>query len=104
MLWIDHLHPDDRDRVRAESDRTDRTGEPFSMEYRTFAKDGREVWLRDESSLVAGQEGQPPRVQGVMFDITARKRAELALQQPRTGSGRSSSSCRRSCTSTRRTS
>ncbi len=81
MLWIDHLHPDDRERVLAESDRTDRTGEPFSMEYRTFAKDGREVWLRDESSLVAGREGQPPRVQGVMFDITARKRAELALQQ-----------------------
>ena len=81
MLWIDHLHPDDRERVRAESDRSDRTGEPFSMEYRTFAKDGREVWLRDESSLVASQEGQPARVQGVMFDITARKRAELALQQ-----------------------
>ncbi|MDX6595971.1 MAG: hypothetical protein QOI72_1353, partial [Solirubrobacterales bacterium] len=84
MLWIDHLHPEDRDRVRAESDRTDRTGEPFSMEYRTYAKDGREVWLRDQSSLIVGDGVQPTRVQGVMFDITAQKRAELALQQAET--------------------
>jgi PAS domain S-box-containing protein len=84
MLWIDHLHPEDRDRVLAESDRTDRAGEPFSMEYRTFAKDGREVWLRDQSSLVAGDGVRPARVQGVMFDITAQKRAEFALQQAET--------------------
>ena len=53
MLWIEHLHPDDRARVVAESDRTDLTGEPFAMEYRIQSKDGREVWLRDESVVVA---------------------------------------------------
>jgi PAS domain S-box-containing protein len=82
MLWIEHLHPEDRDRVVSESDRTDRTGEPFAMEYRIFAKDGREVWLRDESVVVARDPGgRPAKVQGVMFDITPQKRAEAALQE-----------------------
>ena len=82
MLWIRQLHPEDRDRVVAESDRTDRTGEPFSMEYRISAKDGREVWLRDESVVVARDgSGRPGKVQGVMFDVTAQKRAEAALQE-----------------------
>ena len=81
-LWVDHLHPEDRDRVVAESDRSDRTGEPFSMEYRMTARDGREVWLRDESLVVARDgRGRPSKVQGVMHDITARKQAEEALQE-----------------------
>jgi PAS domain S-box-containing protein len=82
MLWIEQLHPEDRARVVAESDRTDLTGEPFAMEYRIHSKDGREVWLRDESVVVARDaSGRPAKVQGVMFDITAQKRAELALQE-----------------------
>lgn len=82
MLWIDHLHPEDRDRVVAESDRTDAAGEPFEMEYRTIAKDGREVWLHDESVVVArDDDGRPLKVQGVMFDITRQKRAEEDLKE-----------------------
>ncbi|MEP6475950.1 MAG: PAS domain-containing protein [Actinomycetota bacterium] len=82
MLWIDHLHPEDRVRVVDESNRTDRTGEPFEMEYRTIAKDGREVWLHDESVVVARDgHGRPLRVQGVMFDITPQKRAEESLRE-----------------------
>jgi PAS domain S-box-containing protein len=82
MLWIDHLHPEDRGRVVAESDRSDRTGEPFEMEYRTIAKDGHEVWLHDESVVVARDGGgRPLRVQGVMFDITRQKRAEEDLRE-----------------------
>jgi PAS domain S-box-containing protein len=81
-LWIDRLHPEDRDRVVAESDRADRAGEPFEMEYRTTAKDGHEVWLHDESVVVARDaDGRPLRVQGVMFDITRQKRAEEDLRE-----------------------
>ena len=47
-LWEKQLHPDDRERVLAENDRADRTGEPFRAEYRIHAKDGRVVWLYDE--------------------------------------------------------
>jgi PAS domain-containing protein len=39
------LHPDDRDAVVAESNRTNVSGEPFDLEYRLVAKDGRTVWV-----------------------------------------------------------
>jgi len=58
-FWDEVTHPDDRERVLAEDERTDRTGEPFSMEYRLIAEDGRTVWVRDEATLVRGDGGSP---------------------------------------------
>jgi diguanylate cyclase (GGDEF)-like protein/PAS domain S-box-containing protein len=78
-LWIEMLHPEDRERVLAEDERTNRTGEPFVMEYRQFAKDGHLVWIRDEATLVRDEEGQPLYWLGVQVDITERKQAEKAL-------------------------
>jgi diguanylate cyclase (GGDEF)-like protein/PAS domain S-box-containing protein len=78
-LWIEMLYPDDRERVLAEDERTNRTGEPFVMEYRQFAKDGRLVWIRDEATLVRSEEGSPLYWLGVQMDITERKQAEKAL-------------------------
>jgi PAS domain S-box-containing protein len=79
--WIKTLHPADRERVLAEDERTNETGEPFSMEYRQFAKDGRVVWVRDEAVLVRDEEGNPSYWLGVQHDITERKRAEEALRE-----------------------
>ncbi|MEA2520786.1 MAG: hypothetical protein QOI81_432 [Actinomycetota bacterium] len=80
-FWIDRLHPDDRDRVIAASDESDARGTPFMLEYRMFAKDGRLVWLHDESSVVFDDAGRPHRAQGVMYDITSRKETEELLGQ-----------------------
>jgi len=57
--WLNIMHPDDKERVLAEDERTDRTGEPFRAEYRQFASDGRMVWIRDEATLVRDAEGDP---------------------------------------------
>jgi diguanylate cyclase (GGDEF)-like protein/PAS domain S-box-containing protein len=78
-LWIRILHPDDRESVLAEDLRTNETGEPFTMEYRQFAKDGHLVWIRDEATLVRNEEGEPLYWLGVQIDITERKRAETRL-------------------------
>jgi PAS domain S-box-containing protein len=78
-LWIRILHPDDRESVLAEDLRTNETGEPFTVEYRQFAKDGRLVWIRDEATLVRNEEGEPLYWLGVQIDITERKRAEARL-------------------------
>ena len=51
------LHPDDRERVLAEELRTDETGEPYRIEYRQIARDGRVVWVRDEATLIRDEEG-----------------------------------------------
>jgi PAS domain S-box-containing protein len=81
-LWITRLHPDDRDRVVAASNRTDRAGTPFREEYRALTKDGRYVWIRDESTVVERDAGgRPMLVQGVMFDITEQREAQGRLQE-----------------------
>jgi len=79
QFWIDRIHPDDRERVVAASDASDRLGTPFVLEYRMLAKDGGVVWLRDEATIVADRQGLPTRAQGVMYDITERKQAEEQL-------------------------
>jgi diguanylate cyclase (GGDEF)-like protein/PAS domain S-box-containing protein len=75
-LWAKLLHPEDHDWVLAENLRTNATLEPFKAEYRLVAKDGHVVWVRDEAVLVRDEEGHPEVWQGVMVDITERKRAE----------------------------
>ncbi len=79
-LWTGLLHPDDRQRVLAENARVDAAREPFSMEYRMVARDGRVVWCRDEGVLLEREDG-PPAWHGIMLDITELKRAEEELER-----------------------
>src|SRR5918995_324287 len=74
--WLRMLHPDDRERVLAEELRTDETGEPFKIEYRLIARDGRVVWVRDEATLLKDEDGNSLYWLGVQYDITEQKRAE----------------------------
>ncbi len=79
-MWVRILHPDDRDVVLAESNRTNASGDPFDLEYRIITKDGRTTWVHDHASLVEDQEGRPSW-QGVLIDITQRKVVEEALSR-----------------------
>src|SRR5215211_3646995 len=74
--WLRVLHPDDRERVLAEELRTDETGEPYRIEYRLIARDGRVVWVHDEATLLRDEEGNSLYWLGVQYDITEQKRAE----------------------------
>jgi PAS domain S-box-containing protein len=80
-FWKTLVHPEDRGRVLAEDERCERTGDPWHMEYRVIAKDGRVVWLRDHAVLVRGERGEPDFWQGYYIDITEQKQAEAALRQ-----------------------
>ncbi len=81
-LWLDRLHPADRDRAVAGTREQERTGEPMTIEYRMLARDGRVVWLRDRSSLIRDSAGTARYVLGVMFDVTAEREiaSELARE------------------------
>ena len=59
-MWRDILHPDDRDRVIASSDRCVRTGEPFHEEFRAIHRDGRVLWIREDAILVRDERGSAP--------------------------------------------
>ena len=79
-VWLAAIHPDDRGEVDRINRETERTGAPFSAEYRMYARDGRIVWFHDEAVLVRDDEEHPRYWQGIMIDISAQKRAE-SLEQ-----------------------
>ena len=79
-IWVELLHPDDREIELAAHDLHSSTGEPWAREYRVIAADGRVVWVRDHAMLLRDADGTPMTWQGVMVDITARKEAEERLQ------------------------
>jgi diguanylate cyclase (GGDEF)-like protein/PAS domain S-box-containing protein len=79
-LWYAVVHPDDRRKVEAEDRRTEETGDPFRMEYRMTHRDGRVVWVRDESVLVRDETCAPLYWQGVITNITERKALEEQLK------------------------
>ncbi|HEV3477083.1 MAG TPA: PAS domain S-box protein [Rubrobacteraceae bacterium] len=78
--WVKIIHPDDRERLMAESRRASASGEPFSQEYRVVASDGRVVWVKDDAIVVRDEAGEPLHWQGLIFDITERREAEEKLR------------------------
>ena len=70
-IWIELLHADDREVVLARHDRHTATGEPWDLEYRLIANDGRVVWVHDRASLIRGGDPGAAAWHGVMLDITA---------------------------------
>jgi PAS domain S-box-containing protein len=81
ILWYRQLHPDDRVRWHAEFAQTCASGKHFRAEYRFLARDGHVVWIHGEAQVVHDERGNPLYLQGIAFDITARKRAEEALRR-----------------------
>jgi diguanylate cyclase (GGDEF)-like protein/PAS domain S-box-containing protein len=79
--WINIVHPDDRKRLLAEIQRTNQTGDPFSVQYRAVRPDGRIVNVECEARLVRDNDGAPLFWQGFVTDITQRTAVEAALQQ-----------------------
>lgn len=76
LFWTKILHPEDAEQVLEKSRQSAQTFEPFAMEYRVIAKDGRTVWLKDESVLIRDENGAPSHWLGVWTDITTIKQAE----------------------------
>jgi two-component system cell cycle sensor histidine kinase/response regulator CckA len=79
--WIDHIHAEDRENVLAVEEHFQKHRDLFQAEYRLFAHDGRILWFRDEAVMLPTPEDQPCLMQGVMYDITERKRLEDQLRQ-----------------------
>ncbi|MDQ4005196.1 MAG: PAS domain S-box protein [Actinomycetota bacterium] len=89
-LWLSRIHEADRRRVieaeedfarRAPKARNEHDVPPLRQEYRILARDGRTIWVRDESFVVPAREDEPLLLRGVLLDITEQKRALEALRE-----------------------
>src|SRR5262249_15483735 len=76
MLWLEAIHPDDRDRVRALYNRDDLAQGHFDVEYRVVRADGSVRWIHDRGFPVRDDAGRVLRIAGLAEDITNLKHAE----------------------------
>lgn len=72
--FIDFVHPEDK-AERIEEFRKALAGENKATEYRFVTKDKESVWIRTEAKPII-KDGRVAGVQGVLTDITDRKKAE----------------------------
>jgi PAS domain S-box-containing protein len=71
------VHPDDRARRTEVVERTIKTGQDYSIEYRNIWPDGSQHWVDVRARAVRRPDGTIKSLVGVSSDITARKVAEI---------------------------
>ena len=77
--FLDHLHPDDRDRQAAVLDDHRAHGTPYGAEYRLRTRTGEYRWFQARGKSVRDANGETVRMAGSISDITDRKQAEAQL-------------------------
>ncbi|OZA25169.1 MAG: hypothetical protein B7X93_11025 [Hydrogenophilales bacterium 17-61-9] len=79
--WIEHLHPDDKDRVLTTVQRYFEDRQTFFVvEFRMRCKDGSWKWILGRGKLVSRDaSGNPTRMIGTLTDISGRKHVEEQL-------------------------
>jgi diguanylate cyclase (GGDEF)-like protein/PAS domain S-box-containing protein len=75
------VHPEDREWLQAEDERTGEPGKIFTTEYRVVHRDGGTKWVRNESVLIEDEMSGTRYWQGFMLEITERKTFEEALER-----------------------
>ena len=79
QLWVERIHPDDRERVLGEVALITEVG-GMATEYRWLCADGSHRWFLDRAVLIR-HEGRPFEIFGSCLDITDRRRVEQQLIQ-----------------------
>lgn len=78
--WAKYLHPDDRERVFLEWQKSVENNAEFHSEYRYVHSDGKVVWTLGDVIPLLGDDGKATMYIGTLTDITARKKSELETQ------------------------
>ena len=80
-LWVNSIHPDDRERVLETFVEAQRLGTDALVEYRVVHKDGSVRWVIDRFGWERDANGDVVSLVGVMSDVTAQKQAEEARRE-----------------------
>ncbi|MCC3145613.1 diguanylate cyclase [Halanaerobium sp. Z-7514] len=78
-LWYDCVHPEDKAKVKETYNDLYENG--FSRkEMRIIKKNGEVIWVEDQNKLIYDGENNPIRIEGIVKDITERKKSEAKLK------------------------
>ena len=76
------VHPEDLERVAREVQTYSSQGpDEYQQEYRILTRDGDVRWIDDRTVIERDPEGRITHYQGIVIDITERKRAEAELKK-----------------------
>jgi PAS domain S-box-containing protein len=78
--FFDAVHPDDREKLRTALARTVEHGAPYETEYRAVWPNGSIHHIAARGRLLCDDKGRLFRVNGLIWDVTERKRAEERLR------------------------
>jgi PAS domain S-box-containing protein len=78
---ISRMHPDDREKTRAQLRETVESGGPIEREYRVLLRDGKIRWIMAKGASIQDERGREPRRYLILQDITKRKEVEEQLKQ-----------------------
>ncbi len=80
--WDQMIHPDDLSKIHESFQEIHSTPSySAAREYRILRKDGKVQWVHEQIQNICDSSGKPMMVQGALYDITDRKRAEEALRR-----------------------
>ena len=80
QVFMDHVHPDERERVSQLLQTAITERSVYEAEFCALREDGTTRWMSGYGRIVEEVNGQPRRMSGVMFDVNERRRAEDALR------------------------
>ncbi|MFW5680387.1 MAG: PAS domain-containing protein, partial [Pseudomonadota bacterium] len=81
-VWFDHLHPDDRPRIRRAFEALPRSDESrWSWDYRLRRADGSYAEVRDQGVVLRDRDGRPLRMIQAIVDMTERHELEERLRR-----------------------
>jgi PAS domain S-box-containing protein len=79
-LFLERLHPDDRDEVIAKYEGVKEQGDELFSVFRIICPDGSIKHVRSNAMLLRDTDGRPSRMIGISLDDTSRELTEAALQ------------------------
>jgi PAS domain S-box-containing protein len=75
-IWLDILHPDDRDPAMEKIKRSIENHEFLINQYRVILPDGEVIWVRALGTTYYDENDRPQRMSGICLDITKIKEEE----------------------------
>ena len=81
-FWVEHVHPDDRERVyKTIHDAINSRSGSWAAYYRFAKADGSYLTVHDRGAVLTDENGTPYRMVGAMVDITEAEIAEQKLRE-----------------------